>query len=80
MDEAASKVRMGMLTAPQEVNDLEKEVDNLEKEKVELIKMQDYEKAAEVRDKQKETREKLAESNRNGPRKTMGLNPRKYGK
>ena len=61
MDEAASKVRMGMLTAPQEVNDLEKEIDNLEKEKVELIKMQDYEKAAEVRDKQKETREKLAE-------------------
>ena len=61
MDEAASKVRMGQLTAPQEVNDLEKEIDRLEKEKVDFIKMQDYEKAAEVRDRQKETREKLAE-------------------
>lgn len=61
MDEAASKVRMGQLTAPPEVNDLEKEIDNLEKEKVELIKMQDYEKAAQVRDKQKDLRDKLAQ-------------------
>jgi ATP-dependent Clp protease ATP-binding subunit ClpC len=59
MDEAASKVRMGQLTAPQEVKDLEKELENLEKAKVELINMQDYEKAAEIRDKQKEAREKL---------------------
>jgi ATP-dependent Clp protease ATP-binding subunit ClpC len=60
MDEAASKVKIGQLTAPPEIMELEKQVSELEKMKVELISNQKYEEAASVRDKQKTMKDQLA--------------------
>jgi ATP-dependent Clp protease ATP-binding subunit ClpC len=61
MDEAASKVKMSLLTAPPQISELEKESEKLNKEKEEAVAVQDYEKAAKVRDEIKEIKDKLAD-------------------
>ena len=59
VDEACSRVRLGTLTLPNEIRDLEKEIEGLENEKKEAISNQDFEKAAILRDKEKELKENL---------------------
>ena len=59
MDEAASKKRLSALTAPDNVKDLEKQAEELKKEKQEAIISQNFEKAAEIRDKEKVLEEEL---------------------
>ncbi|MBE7032960.1 MAG: ATP-dependent Clp protease ATP-binding subunit [Ruminococcaceae bacterium] len=59
VDEACSRVRLGALTAPPEIKDLEKEIETIAAEKKEAINSQDFEKAAILRDKEKEANEKL---------------------
>ncbi len=61
MDEAASKKRLSALTAPDDVKNLEKEAEKIKKEKQEAIISQDFEKAAELRDREKEIEEQLKE-------------------
>jgi len=61
MDEAASKIKMNLLTAPPQINKLEKELEKLNKEKEEAVAVQDYEKAAKVRDEIKQIKDNLAE-------------------
>ncbi len=53
MDEAASKKRLTALTAPDNVKSLEKEAEEIKKEKQEAIISQNFEKAAELRDREK---------------------------
>ena len=59
IDEAASKVRMKTYTQPDNIKKLEEELVAIEKEKEEAVFMQDFEKAATLRDKQHEKQEKL---------------------
>ena len=59
MDEAGAKVRIENLTAPQDLKVLEEELVKVTKEKEDTIKVQDFEKAALLRDKEKELKEKL---------------------
>jgi len=59
MDEAASKKHLSALTAPDDVKNLEKEAEKIKKEKQEAIISQDFEKAAELRDREKEIEEEL---------------------
>ncbi len=59
MDEAGARARIGAMTRPPEVKDLEKEIDRLKPEKELAIKAQDFEKAASLRDQEKQTREKI---------------------
>ncbi len=59
VDEACSRVRLGTLTLPNEIRDLEKEIEGIENEKREAISNQDFEKAAILRDKEKELKENL---------------------
>ncbi len=61
MDEAASKKRLSALTAPDDVKNLEKEAEKIKKEKQEAIISQDFEKAAELRDREREIEEQLKE-------------------
>lgn len=61
MDEAASKKRLSALTAPDDLKNLEKEAEKIKKEKQEAIISQNFEKAAELRDREKEIEEKLKE-------------------
>ena len=60
MDEAASKKRLTALTAPDNVKSLEKEIEEIRKEKEEAVISQNFEKAAELRDREKVIEEELA--------------------
>lgn len=59
VDEAASKVRLSALTYPNEIKDLEEELETLESEKTAAISEQDFERAAQLRDEQKNITEQL---------------------
>ncbi len=60
MDEASSRTRLTTLTAPPELKELETKLSNIKAEKDEAIKGQEFEKAAALRDKEKEINDKLA--------------------
>ena len=62
MDEAASRVRMEDLTAPEEMKDIEEQLNVLSAEKEEAIRLQDYEAAASLRDREEETWQRLHET------------------
>ena len=53
MDEAASKVRLGIYTAPPDLREMEDKVGEIRKEKEQAIAHQNFEKAAELRDEEK---------------------------
>lgn len=59
IDEGASKVRLASLTSPDNVKELEDEIAYYEKEKASAINEQDFERAARLRDEQKELQTKL---------------------
>ncbi len=60
IDEAASKVKMRTYTEPDSLKKLSDKIAQLDKEKEDAIRSQDFEKAASIRDKEKEAKEKLA--------------------
>ena len=61
MDEASSKIRLQASFLPQEVRQALEKADRVRREKEEAIKGQDFEKAANLRDKEKVLRQKLEE-------------------
>ncbi len=63
VDEAASRVKMKTYTQPDTLKKLEEKIASLDKEKEDAIRMQDFEKAASIRDKEKEAKEKLEKEN-----------------
>jgi ATP-dependent Clp protease ATP-binding subunit ClpC len=73
MDEAASRVRMKTLTAPDELKVIEKRLDALINEKEAAIKAQDFEAAARIRDKEKKQRDELDASRKKWDEKRGGM-------
>lgn len=59
IDEAASRVKMRTYTMPDNIKKIEEKIESLCKEKEDAIRMQKFEKAANLRDKEKEQKEKL---------------------
>ena len=59
MDEAGSRARIGTMTRPPEVKDLEAEIEKIKGQKERAIKDQDFEGAAAMRDKEKQAKERL---------------------
>ena len=59
MDEAGARARINAMTRPPEVKDIEDEIEEIRIEKERAIKDQDFEKAAQLRDKEKQAKEKL---------------------
>lgn len=59
IDEAASRVRLQAFTAPPDLKKLEEELENVRKEKEEAVMNQNYEKAAEMRDKEKDIKNQI---------------------
>ncbi|MDQ2918304.1 MAG: ATP-dependent Clp protease ATP-binding subunit [Verrucomicrobiota bacterium] len=59
MDEAGARARINAMTRPPDVKDIEKEIEGIHVEKEAAIKAQDFEKAAALRDKEKQTKDKL---------------------
>ena len=70
IDEAASRVKMRTYTRPDNIKDLEEKIAELEKEKDEAIKVQDFEKAASLRDKERGAKEKLEKDKQKWENKT----------
>src|SRR3979490_1043050 len=59
MDEAGARARIGAMTRPPDGKEIEKEIEDIRIEKEAAIKAQDFEKAAGLRDKEKQTKDKL---------------------
>lgn len=59
MDEAGARCRINAMTHPPEVKELEMEIEKIKQEKEAAIKQQNYEKAAAMRDKEKQAKQKL---------------------
>jgi ATP-dependent Clp protease ATP-binding subunit ClpC len=59
MDEAGARCRINAMTRPPEVKDLEAEIERIRQEKEAAIKKQDYERAAAMRDKEKQAKQRL---------------------
>lgn len=61
MDEAAARVRIQNLTAPPDIKELEDELKAVTREKDEAVNIQAFEKAIELRDREKDLKQKLKE-------------------
>lgn len=61
VDEAASKVRLRAYTPPEEVRELEESIRHISAEKSNAVNSQDFERAAKLRDEEKEMQAKLNE-------------------
>jgi ATP-dependent Clp protease ATP-binding subunit ClpC len=61
LDESGSRARLDILTVPAPIKQLEINVEELRKEKEIFIKNQDFEKAASLRDQERQSRQKLDE-------------------
>ncbi len=59
IDEAGASARLKAMVTPDDIKQLEEEIENLRKEKESFIKLQDFEKAAQLRDQEREVREKI---------------------
>ncbi|MBI3316272.1 MAG: ATP-dependent Clp protease ATP-binding subunit, partial [Candidatus Omnitrophica bacterium] len=59
IDEAGAHARLSTHTAPPEIKELEKKLELLKREKEDTIKEQDFEKAAALRDQERELRRSL---------------------
>ncbi len=62
IDEAGAKMRISMMSQPQDIGKYESEVEEVRVAKEEAIGRQEYEKAAKLRDKEKQLRERLQQS------------------
>ncbi|MBP3941229.1 MAG: ATP-dependent Clp protease ATP-binding subunit, partial [Christensenellaceae bacterium] len=65
MDEAASKVRIRMYIAPPDMKNLEEEISRIAAEKEQAVAHQDYEKAAQLRDRERELKKQMEETKQN---------------
>ena len=59
LDESGARARIGTLTRPPEIKALEEKIEVINKEKVTAINSQDFEKAAALRDTEKQTKKEL---------------------
>jgi len=59
MDEAGSRARLSVTTMPPDFKELEKKIANLRNEKESAIRSQDFEKAARLRDQEREAKAEL---------------------
>jgi ATP-dependent Clp protease ATP-binding subunit ClpC len=64
IDEAGSRARLNVLVVPPDIKKLEEKVETLRKEKEAFIKSQDFERAASLRDQERQARQELEQLNR----------------
>ncbi len=65
LDEAGARARIGQMTRPPEIKQLEADIEQVNREKIGAIGEQDFEKAASLRDKEKHIKKTLDETLRN---------------
>jgi ATP-dependent Clp protease ATP-binding subunit ClpC len=65
LDEAGARARIGTMTRPPEIKQLEADIEQVNREKIGAIGEQDFEKAASLRDKEKHIKKSLEETLKN---------------
>ncbi|MGD1007393.1 MAG: ATP-dependent Clp protease ATP-binding subunit [Ignavibacteriaceae bacterium] len=73
IDEAGSRVHMGNFEVSQEVLDLEGDIEKVRQEKAAVVKRQDYEEAARLRDKERNLQSDLEIAKREWDAKTKDI-------
>jgi len=73
IDEAGSRVHMGNFEVPEEILDLEEEIEQVRREKAAVVKRQDYEEAARLRDKERNLQADLESTKREWDAKTRDI-------
>lgn len=76
IDEAGSRARLDVLVIPPDIKELEMKVEELKKEKETLIKSQDFEKAAALRDQERNARLSLEQVNKEWNQKKDQMRPK----
>ena len=74
IDEAASRLRIKSLTVPPDVKNIEDEIETVKKEKEAAIRAQEFEKAAELRDKEKSLNDELKTQKENWENSAINSN------
>jgi ATP-dependent Clp protease ATP-binding subunit ClpC len=62
LDEAGSRVHIGKVSVPVEIEELEKKIEELKKEKLRVLSEQKYELAGPIRDQEKQTQYQLEDA------------------
>lgn len=62
LDEAGSRVHIGSVSVPQEIEELEKKIEELKKEKMKVLGEQKYELAGPIRDQEKQAQYQLEDA------------------
>ena len=75
IDESGSRARLDVLVIPPDIKELEAKVEALKKEKEALIKSQDFEKAAALRDQERQARLELEKVNKEWNQKKDQIRP-----
>jgi ATP-dependent Clp protease ATP-binding subunit ClpC len=73
IDEAGSRVHMGNFTVPEEILKLEESIEKVKQEKIQVVKQQDYEEAARLRDKERTLQSDLEVAKREWDAKTKDI-------
>ena len=73
IDEAGSRVHMGNFEVPQEILDLEESIDGVRHEKAGVVKRQDYEEAARLRDRERNLQSDLEIAKREWDARTRDI-------
>jgi len=76
IDETGSRSRLNVLVVPPQIKEFEAKVEALRKEKEVHIKEQDFEKAAALRDQERQAREELEKLNRDWSAQKDKIRPR----
>ena len=69
IDEACSKIKLRTVTMPKNILDMENKIEKVSKEKEEAIISQSFEKAANLRDEEKELKDKVNKARENWKKK-----------
>jgi ATP-dependent Clp protease ATP-binding subunit ClpC len=74
LDEAGSRVHIGTVSVPKEIEDLEKRIEDLRKEKLKVLSEQRYELAGPIRDQEKQNQYMLEDAIKRWEKESQ-LNP-----
>jgi ATP-dependent Clp protease ATP-binding subunit ClpC len=73
IDEAGSRVHMGNFEVPQDIMDLEQQIEKVRQDKASVVKKQDYEEAARLRDRERNLQSDLEIAKREWEAKTKDI-------
>lgn len=75
IDEAGARASLRVMVVPDEIKENEAKIEEIREEKEGYIKSQDFEKAAQMRDKEREAREQLEQKRRDWLQKRDSVTP-----